>query len=142
MLLAGVSKIIEPLPLTDLLFAVELSPILVKTIMLFLPILEIIIATFLLLKIQIKETLILTSLLFLGFLSFSIYGLNFGLDMDCGCLGGILKNEIGLNMVIKNIILLGMVTILLMKKDIAYNRANQELPKPKLVKTYETDALK
>jgi len=31
LLLAGVSKIIEPLPLTDLLFAVELSPILVKS---------------------------------------------------------------------------------------------------------------
>ncbi len=72
-----------------------------------LPAFEIALSLMLVLKIKTKETLIVTVILFAVFLIFSIYGFISGFDVDCGCFGTVIKNEFGILMIGRNLLLVG-----------------------------------
>jgi len=56
-------------------------------------------------KSKTKETLISTVILFAVFFLFSIYGTIKGFNVDCGCFGTVIKNEFGIWMIGRNLLL-------------------------------------
>ncbi|MFZ2323375.1 MAG: MauE/DoxX family redox-associated membrane protein [Ignavibacteriaceae bacterium] len=112
LLVSGISKILNPENLLNTLnatltFLGENILILIATV---LPVLEIALGLMLILpvpmgKIKTKETLIATLILFAVFFLFSIYGTIAGYDVDCGCFGTVIKNEFGVWMIFRNMIL-------------------------------------
>lgn len=117
LLVSGLAKIIDPLPLIKTIEAFKLFS---DTINIFisttLPILEIGLAVLLLMKVNLKITLSLTLLLFASFLFYAIYGYFLGIKNDCGCFGDIIKSEFGVGMIVRNIFLLVVVGYLAAKK--------------------------
>lgn len=103
LLLSGISKIIDPMPLIETVKLVFGLPeeilILTATI---LPIIEIGFGLLIILKIKPKPVLFSTLVLFFAFFAFSVYGTIVGLKNDCGCFGSLVKSEIGWWMVIRN----------------------------------------
>ncbi len=107
LLFSGVSKIIYPENFIKVLnvtlsFLGENTIVLIATV---LPVFEISLGLTLLLKIKVKETLITTLILFIGFVLFAGYGFIAGFDFDCGCFGTVIKNEFGIWMIVRNILL-------------------------------------
>jgi len=106
LLISGISKIIDPIPLIETLKAFAKLPedilILIVTI---LPVIEMGLGILLVLKIKPKPVLLGTLLLFAAFLAFSIYGTIIGMKNDCGCFGSLVKSQIGWGMVGRNIIM-------------------------------------
>jgi len=116
LLLSGISKIIDPMPLIEMLKLVVGLPeeflIILATI---LPIIEIGLSLLLVLKTKPKPVQLATLVLFGAFLIFSIYGTIAGMNNNCGCFGGLIKSEIGWGMVGRNVLLL-MVAAYITKK--------------------------
>lgn len=112
---SGVSKIVNPetflyvLKVT-LAFLGGNSIVLIATI---LPVIEIVFGLMLILKIKVKETLIAILLLFSVFTLFAIYGFISGFDVDCGCFGTVVKNEFGILMIGRNLLLVGIAFFVL-----------------------------
>jgi hypothetical protein len=107
LLFSGVSKIIYPENILNVLNITLnfLGEDILMLIAALLPVIEIALGTMILMKIKVKETLITTLILFSGFVLFAGYGLIAGFDVDCGCFGTVLKNEFGIWMIVRNILL-------------------------------------
>ena len=106
---SGISKIVNPETFLKVLnvtigFLGENIIVLIATI---LPVIEIALGLMLLLKTKVKETLIAILLLFSAFALFAIYGFISGFDVDCGCFGTVIKNEFGILMIGRNLLLVG-----------------------------------
>jgi hypothetical protein len=109
LLFSGFSKIIDPENFLKVLnvtlgFLGENIIVLTATA---LPVIEIALGLMLILKIKVKEALIATLLLFSAFALFAIYGFISGFDVDCGCFGTVIKNEFGILMIGRNLLLGG-----------------------------------
>lgn len=107
LLFSGFSKIIDPESFLKVLnvtlgFLGENIVILIATI---LPVIEIALGLILILKLKVKETLIVILSLFIVFVLFAIYGFILGFDVDCGCFGTVIKNEFGILMIGRNLLL-------------------------------------
>ena len=117
LLLSGISKIIDPMPLIETLKLVAKLPedilIIIATI---LPIIEIGLGVLIVLKIKPKPVLMATLALFAFFFVFSVYGTIIGLKNDCGCFGSIVKSEIGWWMVGRNMLLQVISFLMLLSK--------------------------
>ena len=113
LLISGVSKIIEPIPLINTLKEIKLIPeslhIIIATI---LPIVEIGLALLLLMKIKLDITKKAVVFLFGIFLITSLYGTLAGLGTDCGCFGSAVKSSFGWGMILRNTVLFIMSLIL------------------------------
>ncbi len=107
LLFSGVSKIIYPENILNVLNITLnfLGEDILMLIAALLPVIEIALGTMILMKIKVKETLITTLILFSGFVLFAGYGFIAGFDVDCGCFGTVLKNEFGIWMIVRNILL-------------------------------------
>ena len=119
LLFSGFSKIIDPENFlktlnTTLNFLGESIIIFIATA---LPVIEIAIGLMLLLKIKTKETLFVVVILFAAFLLFSIYGTIAGFDVDCGCFGSSVGSEFGVEMIVRNLILL-IISLILIKTSL------------------------
>jgi len=112
LLASGISKIISPSPLYIILKNYTELPdeVLIAAVTL-LSFIEIVVGVMLLLKIKDRIVLQLTLLLFVAFWIVSIYGTISGMKSDCGCYGSLIKSTFGLWMVIRNSILLAIVTL-------------------------------
>ena len=112
LLISGISKILDPMPLIETLKAFIKLPeditILIATI---LPVLEIGLALLLMLEIKPKPVLYGTLILFTLFLAFSVYGTIKGMNNDCGCFGSLVKSQIGWGMIGRNAILFVLVIL-------------------------------
>lgn len=107
LLFSGISKVIDPENFLKVLnltlgFLGENIIILTATA---LPVIEVALGLMLILKIKVNETLIATLLLFSAFTLFAIYGFISGFDVDCGCFGNVIKNEFGILMIVRNLVL-------------------------------------
>ncbi len=104
LLISGISKILDPMPLIETLKAFTKLPeeylILAATI---LPVIEISLGILLVLKIKPKPVMLGTLILFAAFLAFSIYGTIMGMTNDCGCFGSLVESQIGWGMIIRNL---------------------------------------
>lgn len=104
LLLSGISKIINPMPLIETLKLVAKLPeellIIIATL---LPVIEISLGLLLVLKIKPKPVLLATMILFAAFFVFSVYGTIVGLKKDCGCFGFLVKSEIGWSMILRDL---------------------------------------
>lgn len=113
LLFSGISKIIDPLPLIETLESLQIFPeellLLIATL---LPIIEIIAGAMLILKTNAKIALISSTILFTVFFVFAFYGYVVGLTNDCGCFGSLYESSFGIEMIIRNIIVL-LISILL-----------------------------
>ena len=108
LLISGIAKIIDPLPIIKSLeafklfsftqFGNEINIFIATT----LPILELTLAILLIAKIKLSVVLPLTLLLFSGFLIYSIWGYYLGITNDCGCFGTLIKSEFGVGMIVRN----------------------------------------
>lgn len=112
---SGFSKIVNPETFLNVLkvtlgFLGENSIVLIAAI---LPVIEIVFGLMLILKIKVKETLIAILLLFSVFTLFAIYGFISGFDVDCGCFGTVVKNEFGILMIGRNLLLVGIAFFVL-----------------------------
>ncbi|HMN18903.1 MAG TPA: methylamine utilization protein [Ignavibacteriaceae bacterium] len=107
LLFSGVSKIIYPENILNVLNITLnfLGEDILMLIAALLPVIEIALGTMILMKIKVKETLITTLILFSGFVLFAGYGFIAGFDVDCGCFGTVIKNEFGIWMILRNILL-------------------------------------
>ncbi len=126
LLFSGITKIVDPILLFDnissaLNFLPRKEIILIVTI---LPIIEIWLGLFLVLSLYYdklkkkrKTILISTISLFILFLCYSIYGYVSGVDNDCGCFGNIFKDDMGIEIIIRNsvLLLLSLIVIKLRK---------------------------
>jgi len=94
LLFSGIAKIIDPLPLLNILKQVTFLPaelqIIIATL---LPVVEICLALLMLTKSKLKLVLPIVAMLFAAFLAFSIYGIFAGLGADCGCFGNVVKSS-------------------------------------------------
>ncbi|AFH48384.1 Methylamine utilization protein [Ignavibacterium album JCM 16511] len=118
LLVSGVSKIINPENFIKVLnvtlgFLGENIVILIATI---LPVIEIALGLMLMLKIKVKEALIAVLYLFVAFTVFAIYGTIKGFNIDCGCFGSNVRNEFGVGMIVRNLVLLVVVLVLYEKE--------------------------
>lgn len=116
LILSGISKIIDPESFLKVLnvtlgFLGENTIVFIASI---LPVIEVALGFLLILKIKVKETLIATVILFATFLIFAIYGTIKGFDVDCGCFGTGIKNEFGIWMILRNLLLV-VITYLKLK---------------------------
>ncbi len=116
LLVSGSGKIIDPENFIKVLnvtlsFLGENTIVLIATV---LPVFEIALGLMLLLKIKVKETIITTLILFIGFVLFAGYGFIAGFDVDCGCFGTVIKNEFGIWMILRNLLLV-VITYLKLK---------------------------
>lgn len=113
LLFSGVAKIIDPMPMIETLNAAKLTGeqlnILLASI---LPIIEIILGLFMIFKQYLNTTLLLVTVLFTLFLTFTIYGNVIGLNEDCGCFGTLISSEFNIEMVLRNIMLVVIVSVL------------------------------
>lgn len=117
LLFSGISKILDPMPLIETLKLVaNLPEHLIIGISCLLPIIEISLGILLVLKIKPKLVLPVVLVLFASFSLFSVYGTVVGLKNDCGCFGSLVKSEIGWGMVVRNMLLLGVITSTIIKK--------------------------
>ena len=104
LLISGISKILDPLPLIETLKAfTKLSEDILIITATILPVIEIGLGLLLMLKIKPKPVLYGTLILFTVFLVFSVYGTIKGMNNDCGCFGSLVKSQIGWGMVIRNL---------------------------------------
>ena len=107
LLFSGIAKIIDPLPLLNILKLVTFLPtelqIIIATL---LPVVEIGLAVLMIMKIKPKLTLTAVTILFAAFLVFSIYGTLTGFGADCGCFGDVVKSSFGINMILRNTLFL------------------------------------
>jgi len=103
LLVAGITKLINPKPAVLLLKAISVFPtfLIIPTVSL-LPIAEILLGLALAINYRIHLTLIVIFCLFFVFLLFSVYGFLTGLQGDCGCFGSLLKSEFNRVMIIRN----------------------------------------
>lgn len=107
LLFSGFSKIIDPENFLKVLnvtvdFLGENIIVITATA---LPVIEVALGLMLILKLKVKGTLIATLLLFSAFTLFAIYGFILGFDVDCGCFGTVIKNEFGIWMIGRNLLL-------------------------------------
>lgn len=113
LIFSGMSKIIAPEPLTNILNILDILP--EPVIILFsilLPIFEILLGILIIANVQKRITIAAAGLLFLAFLLFSVYGTISGLNSDCGCFGDIVTSDIGWGMVVRNSIFFILVLVL------------------------------
>jgi len=103
LLFSGVAKIIDPLPLIDILKLITFIPeslhVLIATL---LPVIEIGLAVLIIMKIKPKATFSVVTIMFLLFLGISIYGTALGFGTDCGCFGKAVTSSFGWGMVGRN----------------------------------------
>ncbi len=109
LLVSGSGKIIDPENFLKVLnvtlgFLGENIIVLTATA---LPVIEIALGLMLILKLKVKETLIVILSLIIVFVLFAIYGFISGFDVDCGCFGTVIKNEFGILMIGRNLLLVG-----------------------------------
>jgi len=118
LLISGIAKIIDPLPLIKTLEAFKLfsftpfENVINIFIATTLPILEIGLAILLITKTNIKLTLLITLILFILFLFISIYGYYIGVTNNCACFGDLIKSEFGVGMIVRNLGFVGVILIL------------------------------
>ncbi len=107
LLLSGIAKIIDPIPLINTLKLITFIPesflVIIATL---LPVVEIGLALLMFTKTKLKITLPIIAVLFTVFLGFSIYGMLAGYGNDCGCFGNTIKSSFGLGMIIRNALFL------------------------------------
>tara|TARA_R100001143_G_scaffold52481_2_gene47655 strand:- start:17988 stop:18455 length:468 start_codon:yes stop_codon:yes gene_type:complete len=119
---AGILKVQDNTTLFESVAYIPWLSIGIKSLIIdFLPYIEIAAGTLLIFKIFDKVVLPLNGLIYLSFLIFAIWGLNTGLEIDCGCfgdldnssfIGSLLGGEMGWRMVIRNSIFVLMIGFL------------------------------
>ena len=118
LLISGIAKIIDPLPLINTLKLITIIPeslqLIIATL---LPIVEIGLAVLMLMKIKPKITFTAVTVLFTAFLVFSIYGTVAGFGANCGCFGNVVKSEFGISMILRDTLFLIISMVLLVKKN-------------------------
>jgi len=122
LLFSGISKIVTPEPMFEILKALGFEN---DTFMLIiaslLPVIEIGIASLMILKLKLKVVLISVVILFAIFLTLSIYGLIIGLDKDCGCFGSVVQSSFGAGMILRNGLFLIMAIYIKLKTARLFN---------------------
>ncbi len=103
LLLSGIAKIIDPIPLLNTLKLITFIPesflVIIATL---LPVAEIGLALLMFTKTKLKITLPIIAVLLTVFLGFSIYGMLAGYSNDCGCFGNTIRSSFSLGMIIRN----------------------------------------
>ena len=113
LLISGIAKIIDPLPLLNTLKQITFLPTELQIIIAaLLPVVEIGLALLLLMKIKLNITKKAVVFLFGIFLITSLYGTLAGFGTDCGCFGNTIKSGFGWGMVGRNTIFLILSLIL------------------------------
>ena len=121
LLFSGVSKIIDPMPMIETINQVPVLQTITESLPFgevwwgFLPIVEIALALMMLLKYKQRITLITINVLFFFFFLFAIYGTVIGLHIDCGCFSNVVRSELGITMILRNLTLTTIVLWLVIK---------------------------
>ena len=122
LLFSGISKIVTPEPMFEILEALGFGndSLMLITASL-LPVIEIGIASLMILKLRLNVVIISAVILFAIFLAISIYGSIIGLDKDCGCFGGAVESSFGAGMILRNSLFLITAIYIKMKTARLFN---------------------
>ncbi len=116
---AGIIKILTPLQFYGAVKSYEIikEPFAIAIISTVVPFLEVFSAIFLLIPTWRKSSSLLILVLTLIFLFAILSAYLRGINMDCGCFGGVLVGETGLSSIIRNIFLTILSAFVLVKSD-------------------------
>jgi len=116
---AGIIKILTPRQFYGAVISYEIvkDPFAVAIISSIIPFLEVFCAIFLLIPSWRKSSSLLLLIITLIFLFAILSAYLRGINMDCGCFGGILVGETGLSSIIRNIFLAILSAFVFLKSD-------------------------
>lgn len=116
---AGVLKILTPMQFYGAVRSYEIlkDPFLVAIVSSIVPFIEVFSAVFLLLPAWRKSSSLIIFLMTVVFLFALLFAYFRGINMDCGCFGGVLMGETGLSSIIKNIFLALVSAFVFIKSD-------------------------
>ncbi|PKL79267.1 MAG: hypothetical protein CVV25_08470 [Ignavibacteriae bacterium HGW-Ignavibacteriae-4] len=122
LLFSGLTKIIDPIPLINVLNTVQFFNDQVNLIIVsLLPLLEIMLGILLLSRQYLKITAATICVLFGNFLVFSIYGNIIGLENNCGCFGNLIRSDFNIIMILRNTLFFLVSIFILTHRDFFNN---------------------